>query len=209
MRPSSPAQASSRSAEALSTGAAVAINNCVNAERLKEPDIFNDVRMTEDMTGLRVVNAAAQAVHSTRQENASRLAALAVPSFRALYAIACGKRSRTTLQTRCWRSSGFRSFFGSSACSRANGMFLVSDRATLMKVLAEIAEPHVLAMDYIGQRQPSGHFRRVRAAIVKGVPTIMRADYLDDWIVHGRKMPKCQRFYMRFPDLLEGCRRLS
>jgi hypothetical protein len=189
--------------EALSTGAAVAINNCVNAERLKEADIFNDVRMTEDMTGLRIVNAAAQAVHTTRQENALRLAALAGAVVPRVMRYRMRDAEPDDVAEAMLAEFRFPFILRVVGLQQGEGMFLVSDRATLVKGLAEIAEPHVLAMDYIGQRQPNGHFRRLRAAIVKGVPTIMRADYHDDWIVHGRKMAKCQRFYLRFPDLLK------
>ena len=181
----------------------MAINNCVNAERLKEPDIFNDVRLTEDMTGLRIVNAAAQAVHTTRQENALRLAALAGAVVPRVMRYRLRDTEPEDVAEAMLAEFRFPFILRVVGLQQGEGMFLVSDRATLMKVLAEIGEPHVLAMDYIGQRHPNGQFRRVRAAMVKGAPTIMRADYLDDWIVHGRKMLKSQNFYRRFPDLLK------
>ena len=107
----------------------MAINNCVNAERLKEPDIFNDVRMTEDMTGLRIVNAAAQAVHTTRQENALRLAALAGAVVPRVMRYRLRDAEPDDVADAMLAEFRFPFILRVVGLQQGEGMFLISDRA--------------------------------------------------------------------------------
>ena len=154
----------------------------------KDRNIFDAVCATEEMTGLRIVNSLAQAVHTSRQENALRLQTLTGAVVPRVMRYRLKDENRRMLPPPFSKDFRFPFVLRLVGLQQGEGMFLISDQESSGgRSSAEIAEPHVYAMDYIGHRHANGCFRRIRAAFVNGVPTIMRADYSDDWIVHGRK----------------------
>jgi hypothetical protein len=68
--------------------------------------------------------------------------------------------------------------------------------------LSALRRREVYVIEYVRSTHFNGMHRRLRAAFVRGVPTLMRADYDSHWIVKGRKTESVQTTYSKDMSLL-------
>lgn len=184
---------------------AITLNNEVNGEKLKS-GLLDEVEAHQEAPGLPVINSAAQAAHCTRLETAelvSGIKNLVVPRIR---------RFRLQADLRAALKNSVKDLFPypvilrSVGAQQAENMFLVSSDAELDDAITQqIAQgdKDVYVIEYAGQTHRGHMFRRMRAAFVAGVPTLMRADYDSHWIVKGRRTESIQSTYKNDRSLLE------
>ncbi|WP_421695732.1 hypothetical protein [Aestuariivirga sp.] len=184
---------------------ALTLNNCVNGENLKRGDLRR-VEGHEMALGFPVVNAAANAVRCTRQETADLLRGidnLVVPKimhFKLDHALFPAVRAHINdlfVYPVILRTVGEQ---------EATHLHLATNNAELGAALSELlarGEKDIYVIDYIKLTHRKNMHRRMRAAFVGGVPTLMRADYDSYWIVKGRKTESIQATYKQDRALLE------
>ena len=182
---------------------AIILNNCVNGEALKRGELAK-VEAHEAALGLPVVNPATKALHCTRVETADMLRGtpnLIVP-----------KSLRFKLEAQLIGSlcKGIGEVFPFPVILRSVGeqeganIYLARSEAELPAALNELLQlgcRDFYAIEYAGVEHEDGFFRRIRAAFVDGVPTLIRADYDDQWMVRGRKFDRILDHYRRDPAL--------
>lgn len=182
---------------------AITLNNCVNAENLKGGDLAQ-VQAHERALGLPVVNAAEKAIHCTRGETAERVRG--IPNLIVPKAMRF-RLDAQLLEPLCRR---IRDLFAFPVILRsvgeqegANVHLARNDRELpgLFSQFLAIGCRDFYAIDYAGVEHENGFHRRIRAAFVEGVPTIIRGDYDDQWMVRGRKFDRILDHYRRDPAL--------
>jgi hypothetical protein len=188
--------------KALSIGPTVVINNFTNAEFLKNDALYDDVCATESLLGLPVINPARLAIRTSRQENALRLARLAGAVVPRVQRFRLHEADKRDLARAIQAEFAFPFIVRLVGPQESLGMFLVEDRVQLDQLLPSIVAPHIYVIEFRGKRQPNGYFRKMRAAFVKGLPTIMRADYHTHWNVRTRKYKEFRDLYSKHPELL-------
>ena len=183
---------------------AIVINNSANGERLKRGEFERVVRHQEAL-GLPVINAAEGAARCTRVETAELLRGipdLLVPKI---------MRFRNEAGLGPSLRKAICELFPLPVILRTAGhqeqrnMVLVSTPAEIEPVLGQFldaGERDFYAIAYRDVQHENGLYRRIRAAYVAGVPTLMRVDYSEQWIVKGRKHAPTQDHYRRDPGLV-------
>jgi hypothetical protein len=184
---------------------ALVLNNAVNGETLKRGRL-HEVEAHEAALGLPVVNAAGKAVHCTRVETADML--------RGIPNLIVPKAVRFRLEENLIESlrRGVRELFPLPVILRSAGqqeganVYLARNDTELVSALSELSRMgcrDFYAIEYVGVEHGSGFFRRIRAAFVDGVPTVIRGDFDDQWMVRGRKFDRILDHYRRDTSLFK------
>lgn len=179
--------------------AAITLNNCVNGEELKRGQLAK-VEAHEQALGLPVVNDAAKAIHCTRVEAADML--------RGIPNLIVPKVMRFRLQSHLLESlrKGIGEVFAFPVILRSVGeqeganVHLANNPAELGVALTELLAlggKDFYVIEYAGVKHDNGFYRRLRAAFADGIPTLIRGDYDDQWMVRGRKFERILDHYRR------------
>ena len=183
---------------------AITLNNTVNAESLRR-GMLSAVEAHEQAIGLPIVNAAAKAVRCTPPETAEMLRGipnLIVPRIQH-FRLAAGLE--TALRRRIEELFTRPVLLRSVGEQEAKGLVLARTREDIEQFLADqLARggSDFYAIEFAGHQHPNGMHRRLRAAFVAGEPTLIRADYDDQWLVQGRKFDRIIQHYARDKALL-------
>lgn len=184
---------------------AITLNNCVNGEDLKGGQRAK-AEAHEQALGLAVVNAAAKAIHCTRVETAEMLQG--IPNLVVPKAMRFRLEAHLVdvLVLRIGEMFGFPVILRSVGEQEGANLHLASNPAELaaaIKELLEIGRRDFYVIAYAGITHEGGFHRRIRAAFVEGVPTVIRADYDDQWLVRGRKFDRILDHYRRDRSLFD------
>lgn len=178
---------------------ALTLNNCVNGEGLKSGQLAK-AEAHEQALGLAVVNPAAKAIHCTRVETADMLQD--VPNLVVPKAMRFRLEAHLVdvLRLRMSEMFSFPIILRSVGEQEGANIHLASNTAELgvaIKELLALGRRDFYAIEYAGVEHDGGFYRRIRAAFVEGVPTVIRADYDDQWMVRGRKFDRILDHYRR------------
>lgn len=202
--PGSPAGAAT--AEIAPGEAAITLNNCVNGEDLKRGALAT-VEAQERALGLEVVNAAAKAVHCTRVETAEMLRGIDNLIVPKALRFRLQPELLPALRLRIAEMFSFPVILRSVGEQEGANVHLASNEAELgatLEDLLSLGNRDVYVIQYAGVQHANGFFRRIRAAFVAGAPTLMRADYDDQWLVRGRKFERILDHYRRDRALFDA-----
>lgn len=182
---------------------AITLNNCVNAEELKGGDLAK-VQAHEQALGLPVVNAGEKAVHCTRIETAQLVHG--VPNLIVPKALRfrLDPQLLEPLRQRIKELFAFPAILRSVGEQEGANIHLARNDSELPAIFAELLAigcKDFYVIDYAGVEHDNGFHRRIRAAFVAGTPTLIRADYDDQWMVRGRKFDRILDHYRRDPKL--------
>jgi hypothetical protein len=184
---------------------AIVLNNNVNGEILRSGMLVG-IQRHEQALGLPVINPASQALHCTRQKNAESLRGipnLVVPKvmrFR-LWPAMVDELCRSIAELFV-----LPVLLRTVAEQEGRNVYLVANKDQLIGALTELiesGEKEFYVIEYVGVTHANGFFRRIRAAYVERVPTIMRVDYDKQWMVKGRKIERIVERYRTDPELLQ------
>ncbi len=180
----------------------VIINNIANAEVLRTGDTLMLAKQFADAANAPVINHPERAVHCTRQINAELFAT--IPNVIAPKL----KRFQRDLKRLDELVANIESSFEYPVIVRGvteqeqKNIFLVNDRSSLLDILINLNLPQVYVIQYRGETRSKGCFRKMRAAFVDGVWTMMRVDYSKDWVTRTRRYKTTQDLYIEYPELL-------
>ncbi len=182
-----------------SSGPAVTLNNCVNGEDLKRGQLAQ-AEAHEQALGLAVINPAAKAIHCTRVETADMLQG--VPNLVVPKAMRFRLEAHLVdvLRLRISELFGYPVILRSVGEQEGANLHLATNAAeltTAIKELLALGSRDFYVIEYAGVEHEGGFFRRIRAAFVEGIPTVIRADYDDQWMVRGRKFERILDHYRR------------
>ncbi|MCA3554159.1 hypothetical protein [Aestuariivirga sp.] len=178
---------------------AITLNNCVNGEALKRGALAK-VEAHQQALGLAVVNAAEKALHCTRVETAKLVSG--VPNL----IVPKAMRFRLDPQLLPALRQHIKELFAFPVILRSVGeqeganIHLARNDAALPAIFSELialGSKDFYVIDYAGVEHENGFHRRIRAAFVEGIPTLIRADYDDQWMVRGRKFDRILDHYRR------------
>jgi tetratricopeptide (TPR) repeat protein len=184
---------------------AITLNNVVNGEKLKR-GLLNLVEAHQQAFELPVINSAAQAAHCTRLETADLVRSITNLVVPRIMRFRLQAELRNALKSRVRDLFSYPVILRSVGDQQAECMFLVSNDEEFDEALTQqIARGgmDVYVIEYAGRQHRGNMFRRMRAAFVGGVPTLIRADYDSHWIVKGRKTQSIQATYRNDRSFLE------
>lgn len=178
---------------------ALTLNNCVNGEDLKRGQLAK-AEAQEQALGLAVVNSAAKAIHCTRVETAEMLRG--IPNLVVPKAMRFRLEAHLVdvLRLRISEMFAFPMILRSVGEQEGANIHLATNGAELgaaIKELLALGSRDFYVIEYAGFAHEGGFYRRIRAAFVEGVPTVIRADYDDQWMVRGRKFERILDHYRR------------
>lgn len=178
---------------------AITLNNCVNGEDLKR-GLLASAEAHQQALGLAVVNPAEKAIHCTRVETAEMLQG--VPNLTVPKAMRFRLEAQLVdvLRLRISEMFGFPMILRSVGEQEGANIHLAtspSELAAAIKELLALGRKDFYVIEYAGIEHEGGFYRRLRAAFVEGVPTLIRADYDDQWMVRGRKFDRILDHYRR------------
>jgi hypothetical protein len=182
---------------------AITLNNCVNGEHLRGGKLA-EVQAHEHALGLPVVNAAEKAIHCTRVETAELVRG--VPNLIVPKALRFRLDAQLLLPLRRRISElfAFPVILRSVGEQEGANIHLARNDGELPAIFQELLDlgcRDFYVIDYAGVEHENGFYRRIRAAFVEGTPTVIRADYDDQWMVRGRKFERILDHYRRDPAL--------
>lgn len=183
---------------------AIVLNNCVNAENLKAGDLAR-VQNHEHMLGAPVVNAADKAVHCTRVETAELLRTIPGLTVPKAVRFKLEAAQLPALRKRVRELFALPVILRTVGEQRSANIHLATTEAEIALALSTLlaeGNKDFYAIEYAGATHPNGRYRRLRAAFVDGVPTLIRADYDSQWIVNSRRHERIRDNYRRNPSLL-------
>lgn len=182
-----------------SSGPAITLNNCVNGEDLKRGQLAV-AEAHEQALGLSVINPAAKAIHCTRVETAEMLRG--IPNLVVPKAMRFRLEAHLVdaLRLRIGEMFGYPVILRSVGEQEGANIHLATNAVelgTAINELMALGGRDFYAIEYAGIEHENGFFRRIRAAFVEGIPTVIRADYDDQWMVRGRKFERILDHYRR------------
>lgn len=178
---------------------ALTLNNCVNGEDLKRGQIAK-AEAHEQALGLAVVNPAAKAIHCTRVETAELVRG--IPNLVVPKAMRFRLEAHLVdvLRLRISEMFAFPMILRSVGEQEGANLHLATNRTELAAAINDLlalGSRDFYVIEYAGVEHEGGFHRRIRAAFVEGVPTVIRADYDDQWMVRGRKFDRILDHYRR------------
>lgn len=184
---------------------AIALNNCVNGEDLKG-GLLAQAEVHQQALGLAVVNPAEKAIHCTRVETAEMVQG--VPNLTVPKAMRFRLEAQLVdvLRLRISEMFAFPMILRSVGEQEGANIHLASSPSELsaaIKELLALGRKDFYVIQYAGIEHEGGFYRRLRAAFVEGVPTLIRADYDDQWMVRGRKFDRILDHYRRDPSIFD------
>ncbi|MDB6059450.1 MAG: hypothetical protein JWO95_3294 [Verrucomicrobiales bacterium] len=185
------------------------INNHVDAELLASLGQLPALTEFIDSFGVPVVNHPAKAVQTGREDAAKfygDIPGVIVPKTMRFSSQA---KTRQALAREIEDQFTFPIITRTVTGHEGVGMSKVDSHDSLMKVLSAGDCPdNLFVTQFIDTRGNNPHYRKVRAAGVGDEIIVLRADFSDNWNVHGRKKPKRWAFYKENPHLLEEEKRI-
>lgn len=178
---------------------AITLNNCVNGEALKRGALAK-VEAHQQALGLAVVNAAEKAVHCTRVETAELVRGIANLIVPKAMRFRLDPQLLQALRQRIKELFAFPVILRSVGEQEGANIHLARNDAGLPAIFSELmalGSKDFYVIDYAGVEHENGFHRRIRAAFVEGIPTLIRADYDDQWMVRGRKFDRILDHYRR------------
>ena len=180
----------------------VVINNMVNAEHLLAGDSLVEAEKLEQSMGVPIINSARQNSLCTRQMNFEKFSHLANVITPRLKRYTLDVKRLSELETTIEEAFTYPIIVRTVSDHDGNGMVRVDSRSALHETLRSLPHKQIYVIQYLSTKHRGAYNRKLRAAFVDGIPTIMRADYDHDWIVQGRKKAGRREFYQDHPDLL-------
>lgn len=183
---------------------AVTYNNCVNGEALRGGELDRVMRH-EEALALPVINSAEGAVRCSRVETAQLLRGipdLIVPKAIRFRIEAGLLPSLRKAICEMFRLPVILRTVGEQEARNLHLATTVEEIDTALAAFLQSGERDFYAIEFHAVPHDGGLYRRIRAAYVAGVPTLMRVDYDAQWMVKGRKYSRILEHYRRDPGLL-------
>ncbi|HSF94620.1 MAG TPA: tetratricopeptide repeat protein [Thermohalobaculum sp.] len=195
------------------------MNNVVNAEAMRVPGCTEAVTDIVARIGLPVINAPADVVLTTRQNNAillSDVPNLKVPQIRR-YRL--GRGSPETIAADIAANFEFPVILRRPFAQASTKSLLLEDSektAVLLHDAAAVAAhvrrsmwPEFYAIQYVDLRRPDSFFRKIRCIFVGQEVIVAQAAMYSEWMVSGwRNRPEGMAFYRANPDVIDECNRI-
>jgi hypothetical protein len=180
----------------------VIINNIVNAESLLSGSNLFAVEQLAQSINLPIINHPRHASTCTRQMNFAKFAALKDVVTPRLKRFARDVTRLGELVPMIEQSFTYPMIVRTVSDHDAKNMVKVDSPSMLRDTLLRFSQREVYVIQYLDTKHRGEYCRKMRAAFVEGLPTIVRADYDLDWVVQGRKRESRQKFYRDHLDLL-------
>jgi tetratricopeptide (TPR) repeat protein len=178
------------------------INNIAVAESLLSGDNLDEVEQLARSIGAPVINPAGHISLCTRQMNFERFSKLPQVVTPLLKRITLDLSRLDALQAMIERSFAYPLIVRTTGDNDGKGMVRVDSGSALRQTLLNLRRQQIYVIQYLSTMHYGKYYRKIRAAFVEGVPTVMRADYDHNWIVLGRLYAGRREFYQEHPDLL-------
>ncbi|GLS24181.1 hypothetical protein GCM10007874_72020 [Labrys miyagiensis] len=188
---------------------ALALNNFVNAEKLLVEGKFAEVCALVDQLSVPVLNHPKLVAQVTRQKNSERFAKVEGIIAPRIVRYQSSKPLRGLLIDDIESRYDYPMILRTVFQQMGKGTWLIHDRKELHEALDATDEQQVYLINYVDLRHENGFFRRIRAAFVNKVWTILRIDYDGYWNVRGRREHHIVEFYRNHPDLMELSDRMT
>lgn len=184
----------------------ICFNNMVNGEWLRTAGMAEKAQGVEDAIGLPVINAAAKAMRCTRQFNAEALqgiANLVTPKLRRYRKVAGQAEALArAVEPEFTYPVIVRGVFD----QHGRNVFLAENRAELVEAINAVAGDDLYVIQRVDNLRFGKFFRKIRVAFVGGEPLVIRADYADMWMVHGRNEAGTKAVFSEKPELMHEVR---
>lgn len=180
------------------------INNLTNGEFILAGGNLAAISEFSESFGVPVINHPQKAILTTRQKSAeliSDLPGVIVPRIKRF-----SKTGKTMGELIKEIEANFNYPFIRRTLFLQQGMGLlkIEKRGDLANGLNTPEQDDFYISDFIDNRGPTGHYRKLRAAIVGNEIIIVRVDHSPHWVVHGmRKDDEKIAFYRNHPIYLE------
>lgn len=188
---------------------ALVLNNFVNAEKLLVDGKLDEVSGFIDALGVPVLNHPKHVAEVTRQKNSSRFAEvddIIAPKISRYFSTDSLRNPLIAdIEGRYEYPLILRTVFQ----QMGQGTWLVHNRQELQQALDETEGQQIYLINYVDLRHSNGHYRRIRAAFIDKIWTIIRIDYNDYWNVRGRRERHVVDFYRKFPELMALADRIT
>jgi tetratricopeptide (TPR) repeat protein len=188
---------------------ALALNNFVNAEKLLVEGKLAQVSAFVDRLGIPVLNHPKQVAQVTRQKNAERLASVEGILAPRITRYLSSRLLRDSLTIDIEARYGYPMIVRTVFEQMGQGTWLAHNREQLHEALDATEGQQVYIINYYDLRHENGFYRRIRAAFVNKIWTIIRIDYDSYWNVRGRREHHIVDFYRKHPDLMDLCDRMT
>lgn len=176
----------------------VIINNWVNPEILSRDDALDFIAGYADGLGLPVINHPRQAILTTRQRNAERLAGIPNLLVPRILRIINEPQKRQLLIRLIGEQLGFPVIIRSPFTQEGAATAKVETPEELAAYLSTATEPQLYAIQYIHNPLPGGAYRKFRAAVIGGEMILLQVRFGVLWNVHRTPDPKARARLMAF-----------
>lgn len=179
------------------------INNYTDAELL--PSDTNLRPLTEFMEsfGVPIVNHPAKAIQSGRDASAKRLADIPDVLVPKTLRFSSVGKPRHVLVREIEDQFEYPLITRTLASQEGIGMRKVDSHDALIELLLAGCPDQFYVTQFVDTRGSNEHYRKIRGAIVGDEIILVRVDFSNHWMVHGRKKPERWAFYRANPRCLD------
>ena len=178
------------------------INNAKTGEFVREAGLLSTLVGLIDEFGVPVINHPDRVASTTREETARLVADISGVVAPGTVRFSKTGISDIEMTIRIEEHFHFPLIMRSLAMQEGKGMRKINDRQSLMRALAETPSDFYVTQ-FVDNRDESGFYRKIRAAVVGDEMILVRVDYDTQWNIHGRKSQQRVKFYQDHPHLLE------